>query len=310
MSWNPLLKPDFPDAAGKDSIETLIVPRSVDVNPFVRRVLPAPQRQMVGPFIFFDQFGPLEFIGTAAGDVRPHPHIGLATVTYLYRGEVHHRDSLGTSQIITAGSVNWMVAGRGITHSERTPKELLGREASIYGVQTWVALPENGEDAPPSFEHHPKDSLPLLEAEGVSLRLILGAAYGAAAPAGVHSDTFYADVLLQPMARLPMPDHQDRGLHVLEGSISVAGETFEAGRMIVFRPKERIAVAAGPSGARLIILGGATLGGPRYIWWNFVSSRQEKIEAAKEEWRKGEWGRGQFDLPPDDRQEFIPLPAA
>jgi redox-sensitive bicupin YhaK (pirin superfamily) len=240
--------------------------------------------------------------------VRPHPHIGLATVTYLYRGEVHHRDSLGTSQIIAAGAVNWMVAGRGITHSERAPAATIGRPVAIYGIQTWVALPESGEDAAPSFEHHPKETLPALEADGISVRLILGAAYGATAPASVFTDTFYADVRLEPGASLPMPDHEDRGLHILEGSISVAGQTFEAGRMLVFRPKDAISVAAGMGGARLIILGGATLSGPRYIWWNFVSSSREKIEAAKEEWRKGDWGGGQFDLPPDDRNEFIPLP--
>ena len=309
MSWNPLLAAGSPDAVGMDSIETLIVPRSVDVNPFIRRVLPAPQRQMVGPFIFFDQFGPLEVIASSAGDVRPHPHIGLATVTYIYRGEVHHRDSLGTSQIIAPGAVNWMVAGRGITHSERVPAELLGHSMAIYGIQTWVALPEREEDAAPRFEHHPSEALPVLEDEGINLRLILGNAYGAVAPASVFTDTFYADVALQPGARMPLPDdHEDRGLHILEGSISVAGETFQAGQMMIFRPKNSISVAAGQSGARLVILGGATLGGPRYIWWNFVSSSQQKIEAAKEEWRKGDWGHGQFDLPLDDRNEFIPLP--
>jgi redox-sensitive bicupin YhaK (pirin superfamily) len=309
MSLNPLFATGSPDAVSMDSIETLIVPRSVDVNPFIRRVLPAPQRQMVGPFIFFDQFGPLEVIASSAGDVRPHPHIGLATVTYLYRGQVHHRDSLGTSQIIAPGAVNWMVAGRGITHSERVPTELLGHSVAIYGIQTWVALPERDEDAAPGFEHHPREALPVLEDEGINLRLILGNAYGAVAPASVFSDTFYADVALQPGARMPLPvDHEDRGLHILEGSISVAGETFQAGQMMIFRPKDSISVAAGQSGARLIILGGATLGGPRYIWWNFVSSSQQKIEAAKEEWRKSDWGHGQFDLPPDDRNEFIPLP--
>ena len=239
MSWNPLLATGSPDAVGMDSIETLIVPRSVDVNPFIRRVLPAPQRQMVGPFIFFDQFGPLEVIASSAGDVRPHPHIGLATVTYIYRGEVHHRDSLGTSQIIAPGAVNWMVAGRGITHSERAPAELLGHSVAIYGIQTWVALPEREEDAAPRFEHHPREALPVLEDEGINLRLILGKAYGAVAPASVFSDTFYADVALQPGARMPLPDdHEDRGLHILEGSISVAGETFQAGQMMIFRPKE------------------------------------------------------------------------
>lgn len=309
MSRIPVFEAGDPAAVGIDSIETLIVPRAVDVNPFVRRVLPAAQRQTVGPFIFFDQFGPLEVIVSTAGDVRPHPHIGLATVTYLYRGEVHHRDSLGTSQIIAPGAVNWMVAGRGVTHSERAPFELLGRSASIYGIQTWVALPEREEDAAPRFEHHPKEALPLVEDEGISLRLILGKAYGAVAPASVFSDMFYADVALRPGARLPLPDdHEDRGLHILEGSVSVAGQAFEAGQMMVFRPRDPISVAAGPAGARLVILGGAPLDGPRYIWWNFVSSSRERIEAAKEEWRKGEWGRGQFDLPPDDRDEFIPLP--
>ena len=223
------------------------MPRTRDLDPFIRRALPAPQRQMVGPFIFFDQFGPVEFVVEAGFGVRPHPHIGLATVTYLYSGEVHHRDSLGTSQIIAPGAVNWMVAGRGITHSERPPAELLGRRAAAYGIQTWVALPEREEDAAPSFEHHPKEALPVLEADGVSVRLILGRAYGAVAPAKVFSDTFYADVLLQPDARFPLPDdHEDRGLHILEGSISVAGQTFEAGQMMVFRPKDPISVAAGP----------------------------------------------------------------
>ena len=306
MSWNPAVAPD---AVPADSIETLIVPRSVEVNPFVRRVLPAPQRQMVGPFIFFDQFGPLERVATSADGVRPHPHIGLATVTYLYSGQVHHRDSLGTSQIITPGAVNWMVAGRGLTHSERAPAALWGRSASLYGIQTWVALPKNAEDVAPRFEHHPKRSLPVLESEGIRLRLILGSAYGAAAPAAVFSDAFYADVALERGAVMPLPDDkEDRGLHLLDGSLSIAGQTFDAGQMLVFRPKDAISVAAGPAGARFVVLGGATLEGPRYIWWNFVSSSQEKIAAAREEWRKAEWGRGQFDLPAEDRDEFIPLP--
>jgi redox-sensitive bicupin YhaK (pirin superfamily) len=243
--------------------------------------------------------------------VRPHPHIGLATVTYLIQGETHHRDSLGTSQIISPGSVNWMVAGRGITHSERAPAESLGHRRSVYGIQTWVALPEPQEDSAPSFEHHPKETLPALEGDGISLRLILGRAYGAIAPVTVLSETFYADALLQPNARMPLPDdHEDRGLHILEGSVSVAGQSFKAGQMMVFRPGDAISVAAGHGGARLILLGGATLSGPRYIWWNFVASSQAKIDAAKEEWRKADWGRGQFDLPPDDRDEFIPLPVS
>ncbi len=310
MSWNPLLESGFPDAVSIDAIETLIVPRAVDLGGFeVRRALPAPQRQMVGPFIFFDQAGPGEFVSGQGADVRPHPHIGLATVTYLFRGEILHRDSVGSNQLIRPGDVNWMVAGRGITHSERTPAETRKRPHSGYGIQAWVALPEAHEDTAPSFEHHARDMLPVLHSDGVTLRLILGRAYGEIAPASVFSETFYADAELKPGARIPLPDdHEERGLYILEGSISVAGQSFEAGRMMVFRPRDSIAVAAGPRGARLILLGGATLGGPRYIWWNFVASSQEKIDAAKEEWRRGDWGRGLFDLPPGDRDEFIPLP--
>ncbi len=310
MSWNPLLKSGFPDAVSADAIETLIVPRAVDLGGFeVRRALPAPQRQMVGPFIFFDQAGPGEFVSGQGADVRPHPHIGLATVTYLFRGEILHRDSVGSNQLIRPGDVNWMVAGRGITHSERTPAETRKRPHSGYGIQTWVALPEADEDTAPSFEHHARDRLPFLESDGVTLRLVLGRAYGETAPASVFSETFYADAELKPRARIPLPDnHEERGLYILEGSISVAGQSFEAGRMMVFRPGDGIAVAAGLQGARLILLGGAPLGGPRYIWWNFVASSREKIDAAKEEWRRGDWGHGLFDLPPGDRDEFIPLP--
>jgi redox-sensitive bicupin YhaK (pirin superfamily) len=311
MSWNPSLEPGCPDAVGVDAIETLIIPRARDLGGFeVRRALPAPKRQMVGPFIFFDQVGPAEFITGQGVDVRPHPHIGLATVTYLYRGEFQHRDSLGTNQIIRPGAINWMVAGRGVTHSERTSEASRKAPHSLFGIQTWVAVPESEEDLAPSFEHHGESALPAIENEGVSVRLLLGRAYGEVAPAKVLSDTFYADVTMQPGARFPLPDdHEDRGLYIIEHSVSIAGQEFEAGRMMVFRPGDRITVAAGPKGARLMALGGATLAGPRYIWWNFVSSSREKIEAAKEEWRRGAWGKGQFDLPPDDRAEFIPLPA-
>ena len=310
MSWNPALEPGCPDAAHLDSIETLIIPRAHDLGGFeVRRALPAPKRQMVGPFIFFDQAGPAEFLTGKGVDVRPHPHIGLATVTYLFRGEFQHRDSLGSNQTILPGAVNWMVAGRGVTHSERTSIETRQAPHSLYGIQTWVALPEDREEVAPSFEHHGKGALPMIEAEGVRLRLILGRAYGEAAPASVFSETFYADVALRPGARFPLPDdHEDRGLYVLEGWISIAGQTFGPGRMMVFRPGDPITVAAGEAGARLMALGGATMGKPRYIWWNFVSSSRERIEAAKEDWRRGAWGDGLFDLPPDDRGEFIPLP--
>lgn len=310
MSWNPAIEPGCPDEIGIDAIETLIVPRAHDLGGFeVRRALPSPKRQMVGPFIFFDQAGPAEFITGNGVDVRPHPHIGLATVTYLYRGEFQHRDSLGTNQIILPGAVNWMVAGRGVTHSERTSDETRQAPHSLFGIQTWVALPEGKEDVAASFEHHGKEALPVIEDDGVNVRLILGRAYGEVAPASVFSEIFYGDATLQAGARLPLPDdHEDRGLYIVEGSVSIAGQTFDAGQMMVFRPGDAITVAAGPQGARVVVLGGETLNGPRYIWWNFVSSSKEKIKEAKEQWRKGDWGNGQFDLPPDDRSEFIPLP--
>ncbi|MBX3540046.1 MAG: pirin family protein [Chelatococcus sp.] len=310
MSWNPALVPGCPDAIGVDAIETLIIPRARDLGGFeVRRALPAPKRQMVGPFIFFDQAGPAEFLTGQGIDVRPHPHIGLGTVTYLYRGDFHHRDSLGTDQIIHPGALNWMVAGRGVTHSERTSAEGRSGPHSLFGIQTWVALPDTHEAMLPMFEHHGKDALPTLESDGVALRLILGTAYGEKAPATLFSETFYADVALEPGARFPMPDeHEDRGIYIVQGAISIAGQMFEAGRMMVFRPGDPITVAAGEMGARLMILGGATLNGPRYIWWNFVASSREKIEEAKAQWRAENWGQGLFDLPTGDRAEHIPLP--
>ncbi|WP_022707053.1 pirin family protein [Paracoccus zeaxanthinifaciens] len=310
MSWNPALTPGCPDMVGPDAIETLIIPRARDLGGFeVRRALPAPRRQMVGPFIFFDQMGPAEFLTGHGIDVRPHPHIGLGTVTYLYRGDFHHRDSVGSDQVITPGAVNWMVAGRGVTHSERSSSATRDGPSSLFGIQTWIALPESHEDMAPSFEHHGKDSLPVIRDQGIEARLILGRAYGETAPVTMYSDTFYLDVVLGARARFPLPrDHEDRGIYVTEGSITVAGQEFEAGRMMVFRPGDEITVAAGDRGARLMALGGETLNGPRHIWWNFVASSRERIEEAKREWAAGRWGEGLFDLPTGDRDEFIPLP--
>ena len=230
-------------------------------------------------------------------------------VRYLYKGKIHHRDSLGTDQWIEPGAVNWMVAGHGITHSERTDGEIRKQPHALFGVQTWVALPEEAEDDPAAFEHAPKDSLPMLDGEGKKLRLILGTAYGEKAPVKTHSDIFYADALLDPGARIPLPDdHEDRGVYVISGEITVAGDVFEAGQMMVFRPGDRITLTAGAAGARLMLLGGETLGGPRHIWWNFVASSKDRIDAAKEAWRAGDWAHGRFQLPPGDADEFIPLP--
>ncbi len=310
MSWNPALDPTCPTGDAVDAIETVIIPRARDLGGFeVRRALPAPTRRMVGPFVFFDHLGPAEFLTGQGIDVRAHPHIGLATVTYLYKGRLHHRDSLGTDQWIEPGAVNWMVAGNGVTHSERTDGAMRMAPFSMLGIQTWVALPEHLEDAPADFVHAPKDTLPMLEGEGKELRLILGDAYGERAPVETPSEMFYADALLQPGAQLPLPEnHEDRGVYVLDGAITVAGDAFEAGRMMVFRPGDSISLKAGPQGARILLLGGATLNGPRHIWWNFVSSSRDKIDAAKEAWRAGDWAHGRFRLPPGDDAEFIPLP--
>ncbi|MEL7117170.1 MAG: pirin family protein [Pseudomonadota bacterium] len=310
MSWNPALDADIPTGDAVDAIDTVIIPRARDLGGFeVRRALPAPQRQMVGPFIFFDQMGPAEFLPTKGMDVRPHPHIGLATISYLYRGRMHHRDSLGTDKWIEPGAVNWMVSGHGITHSERTDDETQTDPMPFFGIQTWVALPKDHEDNPAAFVHAPKDTLPFMEAEGKEVRLILGSAYGETAPVETASEMFYADAVLQPGAAIPLPDnHEDRGVYVVEGAVDVAGETYEAGQMMVFRPGDRVSMKAGAQGARLMLLGGATMDGPRYIWWNFVASSKERLEHAKEAWREGDWQNGRFQLPPGDDQEFIPLP--
>lgn len=310
MSWNPLLDAKSPTTTDMDAIETLIVPRARDIGGFeVRRALPSARRQMVGPFIFFDQMGPAEFLTDQGIDVRPHPHIGLATVTYLYNGEFQHRDSLGTNQMIYPGEVNWMIAGNGVTHSERTSDDTRKGPSKLFGIQTWVALPEKHEETDAGFEHHAQEALPFLEAEGKQVRLIIGNAYGETAPTKTFTEMFYADAILEAGADLPLPDnHEDRGIYVTQGSIEVAGDDFAAGQMMVFRPGDPITVKAGPAGARLILLGGETLEGPRHIWWNFVASSKEKIEAAKQAWADGDWEHGRFQLPPDDKDEFIPLP--
>lgn len=308
--WNPLLDPTIPIGDAVDAIETVIVPRARDLGGFeVRRALPSAERQMVGPFIFFDQFGPAEFLTGQGLDVRPHPHIGLGTVTYLLKGRIHHRDSIGNDMWIEPGAINWMLAGQGITHSERTDGPARQAPSSLYGLQTWLALPRDREDDAADFAHLPRADLPELEGEGKQVRLILGNAWGEEVPLKMPSEVFYADALLQPGAALPLPDnHEDRGIFVLEGSISCAGQEFEAGRMLVFRPGDRISVKAGEQGARMMALGGATMDGPRYIWWNFVASSRDRLDAAREAWRAGDWQHGRFKLPPGDEGEWIPAP--
>ena len=308
--WNPALDPSIPIGDAVDAIETVIVPRARDLGGFeVRRALPSVARQMVGPFIFFDQMGPAEFLTGQGIDVRAHPHVGLGTVTYLMRGRIHHRDSLGTDQWIEPGAVNWMLAGQGITHSERTDGAARTAPMSLFGLQTWLALPKANEDDPAEFVHTPATTLPVLEGEGKEVRLILGTAWGERSPVSVPLDLFYADAVLMPGASMPLPDnHEDRGAHVLAGEVTVGGQTFPAGQMLVFRPGDRISLRAGAAGARLMLLGGATMDGPRFIWWNFVASSKDRIDAAREAWRAGDWAHGRFRLPPGDDAEWIPAP--
>jgi redox-sensitive bicupin YhaK (pirin superfamily) len=304
MSWSPCPDPVPGDRASTDAIETLIVPRAVDLGEMeVRRALPSLKRQMVGPFIFFDQMGPAEFLTDQGIDVRPHPHINLATVTYLFEGQILHRDSLGTEQTIEPGAVNWMKAGRGIVHSERTSPDRRRSGQRLFGIQTWMALPAEQEESDADFVHHASLELPQVEAEGVKARVITGQAFGARSPLETTSETLYADVQLAKDAQLPIePSYEERALYTIAGEIEVAGDTFGPSQLLVLRPGDPIAVRA-LTDARFMLFGGAPMGGPRYIWWNFVSSRPERIEQAKEE-----WARGRFDTVPGDEEEFIPLP--
>jgi redox-sensitive bicupin YhaK (pirin superfamily) len=305
MSWLPDKDPVLGDKKSCDALELIIVPRVRDLGDgfSVRRALPHGKRQMVGPFIFFDQMGPVQLVAGQAMDVRPHPHIGLATVTYLFDGRVMHRDSEGNAMEITPGSMNLMTAGRGIAHSERTPATLRVGGSSMFGIQSWIALPQGHEEMAPLFEHFDAASLPVVEDGDVHARLIAGSAFGRKSPVGMVSEWFYAEVLLKAGASAPLdPDHEERAIYVTEGEIDIAGDKFEAPRLLVFRPGDRITVTA-TKPARLMFLGGTALEGPRYLWWNFVSSRKERIEEAKEEWKTG-----RFKLIPGDNKEFIPLP--
>jgi redox-sensitive bicupin YhaK (pirin superfamily) len=287
------------------SIEAVIVPRAHDIGGFeVRRALPASERQMIGPFIFFDQMGPGEFMAGQGLDVRPHPHIGLSTLTYLFEGEILHRDSLGSAQPIRPGDVNWMTAGNGIAHSERTDQRLRSAVHRLFGIQSWIALPRVNEETAPAFVHYPAAALPVVHEGGLEMRLVAGAGWGLVSPVQVSSPLFYADAQLRPSARVPLPDeHEERGVYIVSGSVEVAGQTFDAGRMLLFRARDQMALSAGVRGARLLFLGGATMDGPRYISWNFVSSSPERIEQAKADWQGD-----RFAKVPGDENEFIPLP--
>ncbi|HEY8518566.1 MAG TPA: pirin family protein [Gammaproteobacteria bacterium] len=284
-------------------IDVVLIPRLRDLGGFnVRRALPSSRRQMVGPFIFWDQMGFAELAPGTGMDVRPHPHIGLATLTYLFEGEVLHRDSLGNEIAIRPGELNWMTAGRGIVHSERTPQSLRATGSRLFGIQSWVALSKRDEEGPPSFVHVGADELPVLDGEGKEVRVIAGTVLGRTSPVAVSSPLFYADVRLDAGAALPLdPDYEERALYTITGLVDIAAEVFEPTQLLVFRPGDRITVRARED-ARFLIFGGEPMDGPRHIWWNFVASSRDLIERAK-----ADWAAGRFDPVPNET-EFIPLP--
>jgi redox-sensitive bicupin YhaK (pirin superfamily) len=290
--------------AGQAAVETVVVPRTRDLGGFeVRRVLPSAERRMVGPFVFLDQMGPTVFKPGTGIDVRPHPHIGLATVTYLFDGAIVHRDSLGTVQTITPGAVNWMTAGRGIVHSERTDQAARTHENPMSGLQFWVGLPQRHQETDPAFAHHPADSLPLIQDTGKTVRIVVGSAYGKTAPVATLSQMVLADAQLRPGATLPLDaPYEERALYIVQGSVEVDGQSYEAGRLLVIAPDAQPTAKASAGGARLTLIGGEPMDGPRHLYWNFVSSSNERIEQAKADWKAG-----RFPAVPGE-SEFIPLP--
>ncbi len=304
MSFHPCPDPAPGDAEAVASIEQVIIPRARDLGGFeVRRALPARERQMVGPFIFWDQMGPAVFDAGKGVNVRPHPHIGLATITYLFDGQIYHRDSLGSAQPINPGDVNWMSAGRGIVHSERTDPAWSQQARPLFGIQSWIALPNDKEEGAPAFVHLGQADLPLVEGEGVRARIIAGEMFGQTSPLQTASPTIYADLAMELGARVTIPaEYVDRAVYVASGAVSVAGTRFGEGQLIVLHPGALVDMRA-EEAARALVLGGEPMEGPRHIWWNFVSSSRERLEQAKEDWRQG-----RFDTVPGDAEDFIPLP--
>jgi hypothetical protein len=289
-----------------DPIELLVQGRAHELSPgfAVRRVLPSVKRRMVGPFIFLDHFGPMVVPPGGNGmEVRPHPHIGLATVTYLFEGGIFHRDSLGYAQAIRPGDVNWMTAGSGIAHSERTEEAMKKTGFRMHGVQTWVALPKAHEETAPSFQHVPAGELPAWQEAGTSLRLIVGSYAGRTAPTTHFSPIFYVAGEMPAAGGIKvLPEHAERSLYLSEGTATVGDRQLGVGDLAVLAAGVPVDVLAGPQGARLMLLGGAPIEGPRHIWWNFVSSSKERIEKAKADWKEGRFAK----VPGDS--EFIPLP--
>ena len=287
-------------------LDIVIEARTAKISPVfaVKRILPYQLRRMVGPFIFMDHGGPLTMPTepVSSFDVLPHPHIGLSTVSYLFSGNVTHRDSLGVEQVIKPGEVNWMTAGKGITHSERFEDPAMLAGGKLEMIQTWVALPEKDEESDPSFENYQPEQLPVFKDTGVWMRLIAGDAYGLKSNVKTHSPLFYMQVILDQDVRFGLPKgHSERGVYIVQGSVEVNGVAYKAGQLMVFTKGVDPLIIAKEQ-TTMMMLGGEHLG-DRYIWWNFVSSRKDRIEQAKEDWKQG-----RIDLPPMDNEEYVPLP--
>lgn len=304
MSALPSSEPACTSCPATPAVELAIEGRPRDLGGFqVRRLLPSVERRLVGPFIFFDQMGPAHFAPGGGIDVRPHPHIGLATVTYLFQGEILHRDSLGSHQTIVPGDINWMTAGRGIVHSERTRPEVRAAGPVLDGLQLWIALPTAHEEAEPEFHHHPGASLPEIERDGARIRVLAGTAFGERSPVHTHSPLLYVDVALPAGRTIQVPrEHAERALYVVQGAVVVGAERAVPGRMLVLTPGVDVVLRAEVD-TRLVLVGGAPLDGPRHVFWNFVSSSLDRIEQAKAQWRER-----RFPGVPGDEEEFIPLP--
>jgi redox-sensitive bicupin YhaK (pirin superfamily) len=304
MSFFPAKDPVPGDARSCSAVEQVIVPRSVDLGEFqVHRALPSGQSRMVGPFIFFDHFGPAVFRAGNGVDVRPHPHIGLATVSYLFDGEIVHRDSLGNAMPIHPGAVNWMTAGSGIVHSERTAPERRSGGEPLHGLQLWVALAAKDEETAPAFVHTAAKDIPELREDGLTMRVIAGAFGGLRSPVATSWDTLFVEAQLKAGTALPLDaSYEERALYVITGEIDIGGVAFGPEKLLVLRPGDRVAVRA-IQDAHFVVVGGTAMDGPRHIWWNFVSSRKDRIEAAKADWQAG-----RFPIVPGDTREFIPLP--
>lgn len=303
MSWMQASEPKCTESETTSEVELIIDARKRDLGEFsVGRVLPSSARRTVGPFIFFDHMGPVDFAPGSGIDVRPHPHINLATVTYLFSGEILHRDSLGSEQCIRPGAVNWMNAGRGIVHSERTPPLLRAQGYRLHGLQLWVALPRDHEESPPTFTHYPAESLPEALIDGARIRVLAGQAYGLVSPVETYSRLLYVDVQMPAGACVEVPLEQERAVYVVEGEVACGSERASSTRMLVFERGARPQIRARVD-SRVVIIGGDPLDGPRHIYWNFVSSSLERLETAKEDWR-----HGRFPVVPGDEHDVIPLP--